>query len=176
VSVPLTESTDTTDLRTGPPLHEALLALLPLVGRWVGTGAGIKPSSGEGFAFRQRVTFSHDGRPFLAYDSRAWLIDADGHDIRPAFRESGFWRPGAGPDDVEVVLASITGLTLQLAGVAGDQRWDLATSSIVSAPTAKQVGGERRLYAISGNTLAYATELAVTDEYAPHLNGTLERA
>lgn len=167
---------DTADLREGAPLHDALLALLPLIGRWAGTGAGIKPSNGEGFAFRQQLTFSHDGRPFLAYDARAWLIDIDGHDIRPAFRESGFWRPGAGPDDVEVVLASITGLTLQLAGVAGDLRWDLATSSIVSAPTAKPVGGERRLYAISGNTLAYATELAVIEEFAPHLNATLERA
>lgn len=167
---------DTADLREGAPLHDALLALLPLVGRWAGTGAGIKPSNGEGFAFRQQLTFSHDGRPFLAYEARAWLVDTDGHDIRPAFRESGFWRPGAGPDDIEVVLASITGLTLQLAGVAGDQRWDLATSSIVSAPTAKPVGGERRLYAISGNTLAYATELAVTEAFAPHLNATLERA
>src|SRR5262249_12698214 len=72
---------DTTDLREGAPLHDALLALLPLVGRWAGTGAGVKPSNGEGFAFRQQLAFSHDGRPFLAYDARAWLIDADGHDI-----------------------------------------------------------------------------------------------
>jgi len=169
--------TDTTDLRVGAPLHDALLALLPLVGHWTGTGAGVVPSSGDGFAFRQQVSFGHDGRPFLAYVSRAWLIDADGNDIRPAFRESGFWRPGAGPDDVEVVAATITGLTLLFTGTAGDQRWDLATSSIVSAPTAKRVAGERRLYAISGNTLAYATELALTpDAYAPHLNATLQRS
>jgi len=168
--------TDTTDLRAGAALHDALLALLPLVGTWAGSGAGVAPSSGEGFAFRQQVTFAHDGRPFLAYESRAWLVDADGNDIRPAFRESGFWRPGAGPDDVEVVTSSITGLTLQFVGAAGDQRWEIATTSIVGTPTAKQVAGERRLYAISGDTLAYATELAVTDDYAPHLNATLQRA
>jgi hypothetical protein len=169
--------TDTTDLRQGAPLHDDLLALLPLVGIWSGTGAGIKPSSGEGFTFRQQARFGHDGRPFLAYDSRTWLVDADGNDIRPAFRETGFWRPGAGPDDVEVVAASITGLTLLFTGLAGDQRWELATSSIVSAPTAKAVAGERRLYAISGDTLAYATELAPTpDNYAPHLNATLSRS
>ena len=168
--------TDTTDLRAGAALHDALLALLPLVGTWAGSGAGVAPSSGEGFAFRQQVTFAHDGRPFLAYESRAWLVDADGNDIRPAFRESGFWRPGAGPDDVEVVTSSITGLTLQFVGAAGEQRWEIATTSIVGTPTAKQVAGERRLYAISGDTLAYATELAVTDDYAPHLNATLQRA
>jgi len=169
--------TDTTDLREGAPLHDALLALLPLVGTWAGTGGGVAPSSGEGFAFRQQVTFAHDGRPFLAYESRAWLVDTDGNDIRPAFRESGFWRPGAGPDDVEVVTSSITGLTLQFVGAAGDQRWEIATTSIVGTPTAKQVAGERRLYAISGDTLAYATELALTgDDYAPHLNATLQRA
>ena len=168
--------TDTTDLRQGAPLHDALLALLPLVGAWSGTGAGIKPSTGEGFAFRQQARFGHDGRPFLAYESRAWLVDADGNDIRPAFRETGFWRPGAGPDDVEVVASSITGLTLLFTGIAGDQRWELATSSVISAPTAKDVAGERRLYAISGDTLAYATELAITPEnYAPHLNATLQR-
>jgi hypothetical protein len=168
--------TDTTDLRHGAPLHDALLALLPLVGTWSGIGAGIKPSTGEGFAFRQQARFAHDGRPFLAYESRAWLVDAEGDDIRPAFRETGFWRPGAGPDDVEVVASSITGLTLLFTGVAGDQRWELATSSVISAPTAKDVAGERRLYAISGDTLAYATELAITpDSYAPHLNATLTR-
>ena len=168
--------TDTTDLRSGAPLHEALLAVLPLVGTWTGSGAGVKPSGGEGFAFRQQVSFAHDGRPFLAYESRAWLVDAEGKDIRPAFRESGFWRPGAGPDDVEAVVAAATGLTLQFSGVAGDQRWELATTSVLSAPTAKGVAGERRLYAISADTLAYATELALPGgDYAPHLNATLQR-
>ena len=171
------EPSDTTDLRAGEPLHDALLALLPLVGTWTGSGVGVVPSTGEGFAFRQRVTFAHDGRPFLVYGSRAWLVDANGNDIRPAFRESGFWRPGAGPDDVEVVAAAITGLTLMFTGAAGDRRWDLVTSSIVSTPTAKHVAGERRLYAISGDTLAYATELALRgDDYAPHLNATLKRS
>jgi THAP4-like, heme-binding beta-barrel domain len=71
---------------------------------------------------------------------------------------------------------SITGLAQLFVGAAGARRWEIATTSIVSAPTAKQVAGERRLYAISGDTLAYATELALTpDEYTPHLNATLLR-
>jgi hypothetical protein len=169
--------TDTTDLREGAPLHDALLAMLPLVGVWTGTGSGIVPSTGAEFAFRQQATFAHDGRPFLAYQSRAWLVDTDGADIRPAFRESGFWRPGTGPDDLEVVTVAITGVLQLFAGTAGEQRWDLATTSVSTTPTAKGVGGERRLYAISGDALAYATELALPGQgYAPHLNATLRRA
>jgi hypothetical protein len=168
--------TDTTDLREGAPLHDALLALVPLVGVWAGTGGGVVASTGSEFAFRQQATFAHDGRPFLAYESRSWLVDADGKDIRPAFRESGFWRPGAGPDDVEVITVSITGVTQLFAGVAGDQRWELETTAVSTTPTAKGVGGERRLYAVSGDALAYATELALPgQEYAPHLNATLRR-
>ena len=167
---------DTTDLRTGAPLHDALLALLPLVGVWEGTGAGVVPSSGEEFHYGQRVTFAHDGRPFLAYESRSWLIDPDGNTIRHAWRESGFWRPGAGQDDVEVVLASNTGQALLFTGTAGDARWEIATASARPTPTAMQVDGERRLYAVVADELRYASELAPGGRlFAPHLNAVLVR-
>jgi len=97
--------------------------------------------------------------------------------LRAAWRECGFWRPGPGPDDVELVLASNTGQALVLAGTAGDQRWELATVSAEHAPSAKDVDGERRLYAIRGDELMYATELAPGGaDYAPHLNAALRRA
>ena len=167
---------DTADLRSGPPIHDNLLALLPLVGIWRGSGTGVVASTGAEFSYGQQVSFVHDGRPFLAYESRAWLLDADGGVIRQAWRESGFWRPGAGPDDVEVVLASNTGQALLLTGVAGDQRWDLATAAAIPAPTAKPVDGERRLYALLDGDLVYATELAPAGQpYAAHLNARLTR-
>jgi hypothetical protein len=168
---------DTADLRSGPPLHDALLALLPLLGHWTGAGTGVVASSGVMFSYDQRVSFVHDGRPFLVYESRSWLTDADGTVLRPAWRESGYWRPGVGQDDLEVVLASNTGQALVFAGVAGPLRWELATSSAQGAATAKQVDGERRLYALAGDELVYATELAPGGEpYAPHLNARLARA
>ena len=93
-----------------------------------------------------------------------------------AWRESGFWRPGPGQDDVEIVLASNTGQALQYVGVAGDQRWDVHTISAVPTPTARPVDGERRLYAIVDGELAYVTELAPAGQpYAPHLNARLAR-
>ncbi len=166
---------ESTDLRSGPPIPDALLALLPLVGVWTGTGAGIAPS-GQQFRFGQRIRFGHDGRAFLGYDSRAWLLADDDSVLRPAWRESGFWRMGAGPDDIEVVLAANTGQALVYAGTAGDQRWEIATALARPTPTAKVVDAERRLYAIVDGDLGYVSELAPHDApMAPHLNARLSR-
>lgn len=168
---------DTADLREGAPIHDALLALLPLVGVWRGSGRGAVASSGTEFAYGQQISIVHDGRPFLAYESRSWLLDEAGAVVRQAWRESGFWRPGAGQDDVELVVASNTGQALVFAGTAGDQTWDLTTVSAEHAPTAKQVDGERRFYAVRGVELSYATELAPAGQpFAPHLNARLQRA
>lgn len=167
---------DTADLRSGAPVHDALLALLPLVGIWHGAGRGVVASTGNEFAYGQQLSIVHDGRPFLAYESRSWLLDDGGEVIRQAWRESGFWRPGAEPDDIELVIASNTGQALVFTGTAGDQRWELATVSAEHAPTAKDVTGERRLYAILDGALTYVTELAPAGQpYAPHLNARLTR-
>jgi hypothetical protein len=167
---------DTSDLRAGAPIHDALLALLPLVGVWRGDGHGVVASSGAEFAFGQQMSVAHDGRPFLVYESRSWLVDDAGAIIRQAWRESGFWRPGSGPDDVELVIASNTGQALVFAGTVGDQQWEFETLSAEHAPTAKDVTGERRLYSVSGDELSYATELAPGGQpFAPHLNARLVR-
>jgi hypothetical protein len=167
---------DSTDLRAGAAVSDALLAVLALVGVWEGTGAGVVPSTGERFSYRQRATFAHDGRPFLVYDSRAWLVREDGSTIRPAFRERGFWRPGTGLDDVEVVLADAAGLVEVFVGVAGDNRWELMTATVSGTPSARAVSAERRLYAVLDDTLAYATELDTGAGLAAHLNARLTRA
>jgi nitrobindin-like protein len=167
---------DASDLRSGAPLHDALLALLPLVGVWRGSGTGVTPS-GEQFAFGQWLSFVHDGRPFLVYESRAWIVDEAGLMVRQAWRETGFWRLGAGPDDIEVVLAANTGEALVYAGVAGDLQWEIATTSAQGTPTAKVIDSERRLYALVDGDLAYAAELAPHGRpLAPHLNARLARA
>lgn len=63
---------------TAPAPHEFLAPVTGLLGTWVGTGRGGYPTLAEEFTYAQEVTFSHDGRPFLHYEARAWLIDADG--------------------------------------------------------------------------------------------------
>ncbi len=170
------EPSDTTDLRVGPEINPALLAVLGLVGRWSGFGNGAKPATGEEFRYAQRVSFAHDGRPFLAYESRTWLLNPDGSVLRPAFRESGFLRMGSGQDELELVLATAVGIVEVFTGLAGDSRWELATDGVGFARSAKQVAGERRLYALRGEQLMYAQELALTEgDYRPHLNASLTR-
>lgn len=174
------EPSDTTDLRTGPPIHQGLLAVLPLVGNWAGHGTGRKPADGESFEYAQRVSFHHDGRPWLGYESRAWLLNRDGSLLRPAFRENGFLRLGAEPDQLELVMTSAAGIVSVFTGAAGDQRWELITTAVGFTPTAKPVSGERRLYALGQadgvESLAYVTELALQPgDYQPHLNAQLVR-
>ena len=167
---------DTTDLRTGEPIDEHLLALLPLVGRWRGVGTGVVAATGLEFRYGQEVTFSHDGRPFLAYDARAWRTDEQGRVIKASMRETGFWRVGAGEDDIEALIVTGSGVSLNFTGLAGDLRWELATQTVSGTPTSVPVDGERRFYALRGDELLYVTELAPGGQpYAAHLNGSLQR-
>lgn len=171
------ERADTTDLRSGAELHAALLEVLPLVGEWAGHGTGVKPADGEAFSYAQRIAFSHDGRPFLSYRSHSWLLAPDGSVLRPAFRESGYLRPGAAEDQLELLLTSAAGIVSVFDGMAGDRRWEFATTAVGFTPTAKQVAGERRLYALtSQDELTYVSELALQPgEFRPHLNARLSR-
>ena len=88
-------------------LHPDLMPIAFLLGHWHGNGHGDYPTI-EAFQFRQEVGFTHDGRPFLHYLSRTWLLDDDGNDVRPLALETGFFRPqpeGA----IEVLLTHPTG-------------------------------------------------------------------
>jgi hypothetical protein len=171
---------ETHDLRTGPDLHPALLGLLPFVGVWRGRGRGGYPTIEQDFDYAQEVRFSHDGRPFLAYESRAWLIEDDGTPIRPAGREVGWWRPvqqdGKGTDDVEVLLTNPTGIMELYVGRIDRLKVELATDAVVRTVTAKEVTAGHRLYGIVEGALLYAQEMsAVGQPMAPHLSARLIR-
>src|SRR5262249_34277233 len=72
--------------------HAALARVLFLLGGWEGAGVGGYPTI-ESFQFGQEISFSHNGKPYLIYVSRTWLLDADGVPGRPLAMETGFWRP-----------------------------------------------------------------------------------
>lgn len=166
---------DSADLREGPDLHPSLLPFLPLVGIWRGTGKGGYPTI-EDFDYGQQVTFCHDGRPFLRYESRSWILDADGAVVRPAARELGWWRPGAG-DGFEVVLAHPTGIAeVYLGRAVTATQWELSTDVVARTSTAKEVAANHRLYGIVDRALMYAIDMAaVGHPLTPHLSARLER-
>jgi hypothetical protein len=167
---------DTANLRDGANLHDALLPLLPLIGVWRGEGEVVYPTI-EPQHFGQQVTFAHDGRPFVFYESRAWLLDADGKVIRPAAREVGWWRPQ--PDEtIEMLLAHATGVVEIFYGEPRTQTsWELATDVTMRTSSAKDVSGAKRLYGLVNNgDLAYVEERAMVDQpLQPHTSAYLRR-
>lgn len=170
---------DTANLRQGADLNDACLALLPLIGVWRGEGEVNYPTMDEPARIAQQLTIAHDGRPFLYHEARSWLLDADGNIIRPAARETGFWRPQA-DDTIELVLSHSSGIIELFYGhTRGQSAWQLATDAVVRSQTAKEVTAAERLYGImpdgSGN-LGYVEERAMMGHpKTPHVSLVLER-
>lgn len=168
---------DTANLRMGPNLDDACLGLLPLVGVWRGEGEANHPSMGEKFRFYQQVTFAHDGRPFLSYESKAWKLDGEGGNIiEPAFREVGWWRPRS-DDSIELMLVHSSGVAEMFFGKPRNQTsWELATDAVLRTPTADDVTAATRLYGVVEGSLAYVEERATSEhELQPRLSAKLER-
>jgi len=120
--------------------------------------------------------FAHDGRPFLTYETRSWLLDAEGQVIRPAARETGFWRPQ--PDgELEVLIAHATGIIEVYYGRARTlTSWEISTDAVVRTATAVEVTGSTRLYGIVEGTLAYVDEREMVGQpRQPHLSAHLHR-
>ncbi len=155
-----------------------------LIGTWVGVGTGQYPTI-EDFRFGQEVAFASDGRAFLAYSSRSWLLDEDGNRVRPLATESGFWRPQE-ENRVEVTLAHPTGFAevwygqmevtgLENAVVTG-ARVDLRTDAIMRTTTAKEYSQGHRLYGLVEGRLLWTFDMAAVGEpLVNHLAASLSR-
>lgn len=162
-----------------PTLHESLEPLAFLVGTWRGFGAGVYPTI-EDFRYEQEVGFSHDGRPFLHYASRSWVLDADGGRLRPGGGETGWWRIGSTPREVEVMLAHHTGIVEIYVGEVAFTKIELVTDVVARTATAKPVTGLKRLYGLvpgdggAERDLAYAIDMAAVGQpLQSHLSARL---
>ncbi|WP_435278164.1 FABP family protein [Rhodococcus yananensis] len=175
---------DTANLRLGPDLNPALLALLPLVGVWRGEGEGNDPESGD-YRFGQQITVSHDGDPFLVWEARSWRLDADGRFAGHHRRESGYWRvagtdtpDGDDPETLELLLTHSSGVVELYYGTALTQSsWELATDVVIRSRSGEVVGGAKRLYGIvEDGDLAYVEERVDADgDLTPRMSARLSR-
>ncbi|KKD02445.1 FABP family protein [Streptomyces sp. WM6386] len=159
-----------------PVAHALLAPVLGFLGTWHGRGQGGYPTLAEDFTYAQEVTFSHDGRPFLRYEARAWLLDGDGAPLRPAARESGWWR--LQPDGrVEALITQPTGIAEIAVGQAADGAVDLSTHDVALTPTAKDVTATRRRYTLTDDdTLTFVHDLAAVGQpLQHHLSASLRR-
>lgn len=167
---------DTANLREGPDLHDQCLALLPLIGVWRGTGEVEYPTI-DRYRYGQQLVFSHDGRPFVHYEARAWLLDEQDNVIRQAARETGWWRPQQ-DDTIELLLAHHTGIVeIYYGKPRGQTSWEFGTDAVARTETAKETSGAQRLYGIiEGGDLAYVEERAMVGQpMQPHISARLQR-
>jgi hypothetical protein len=158
----------------GADLHPDLAPLSFLLGRWEGAGVGGYPTI-ESFQYGEEISFSHNGKPYLIYVSRTWLLDAEGKPIRPSHMETGFWRPQ--PENrIEVLLTHPTGIAEIYLGEVSGTKIEMATDVVARTTSAKEVRAGRRLYGMVGSDLAYAYDMAAVGQpLQPHLSAQLKR-
>ena len=168
---------DTANVRLGPEINEACLALLPLVGVWRGTGMFAGGMLSDAPQFGQQITIAHDGRAFLRYESVTWLLDESGAVTGPGEREVGWWRP-AGADRVQVLLTTAAGQITRFEGRAPTlTSWELSAEAAWAGADAPPAVGASRLYGITADgSLAYVDERAEAGgEPAPYASAVLAR-
>lgn len=155
-------------------LHSACIPLAFLLGEWEGEGVVEYPTI-QRTLFGQRIEFTQNGKPFLAYSSRTWAIEEDGSKGRPLARETGFWRPQ--PDnELEVLLAHPTGFVETYVGEIRGPRIEIRTDAVVRMPTAKEYAAGHRLYGLVNSQLMWAYEMAAMGHpLQPHVSAALDR-
>lgn len=161
---------------TSSPLHEALRPVAALLGTFRGVGAGHYPTIAP-FTYREAVTFGHVGKPFLVYAQRTTHPETGA----PMHAETGYLRV-VDADRVELVLAHPTGIAeVEEGTVAGDDAGTLtltlATTTVATTATAKDVRSVRRRFVLEGDVLRYDVWMAhgPTPE-THHLEAELHRA
>ncbi len=157
-----------------PNLHPNLHKFVWLLGRWEGGGDGDYPTI-EKFRFGWEVLFQQDGRPFMHYMARAWLVDAEGTKTAEAAQETGFLRcyeDGA----AELLLTHNTGIAELYHGRVDGAKLQLSTDAVMRAGTAKPYAAGQRLYGLVEGDLWFAFDMAAMDQpLQPHLWGKLVR-
>lgn len=138
---------------------------------------GVYPTIAE-FTYGERTTFTHVGKPFLAYEQRTWALD----DGRPLHAEAGYWRASPATEAsvwaLEVVIAHPMGLVEVEEGTASAHAAtlaiELASTTVAATATAKEVTAlARRLWVDSGG-LRYELDMAAMGQPCqPHLSAHL---
>lgn len=158
----------------GPVLHPDVAVLAPLLGTWEGSGAGEYPTIDD-FAYAESITFSHVGKPFIAYTQRTRHPETGA----PMHTESGYLRVPR-PGSIEIVMAQPTGLAEIYEGavVGGDSPLviDVRSTSIGSTTSAKEVTITERTISVTGDDLHYTFRMAAVGQpLQHHLSATLHR-
>ena len=160
-------------------LHQNIAHVAGLLGTWSGEGHGEYPTI-DPFDYAESVTFTHVGKPFLAYQQRTRSLGTPTQPGQPMHAESGYWRFPA-PGRVEVVLSHPTGVIELEEGTIvvsldGTIVIELATTNVVFSSTAKSVTGVQRIFRIRDDTIEYDLRMAAVGlPMQHHLSARLVR-
>ncbi|MEP6479503.1 MAG: FABP family protein [Rhodoglobus sp.] len=175
-----------------PTIPAELAPLSWLIGLWEGSGV-VNYAIGDetrNLEFGQRLSFTHDGLPYLNYTSYTWLLDQD---KTPHATETGYWRlsrrasegdqgpgllPGIGERifttatavetlrtddgafDIEVAIVHPAGVSELYLGQVKGPRIDLATDAVMRTATAKEYAAATRIYGLVESHLLWAWDIA----------------
>ncbi|HYO19121.1 MAG TPA: FABP family protein [Dermatophilaceae bacterium] len=157
-------------------LPPALAPLAWLVGRWEGAGVLGYPTI-ESAHFGQEVVCSHDGRPFLEWQSRTWLLDDAGEKVRPLAVELGFWRV-LDSGEIELLLTHPSGIVEMYVGHRDPAKpvVNLRTDGVLRSPAAKEYNSGSRMYGLVESQLFWAMDMAAVGQHLQsHVSAQLKR-
>ena len=157
-----------------PDLPPALAPLAWLVGQWEGAGVVGYPTI-ESAHFGQEISVTHDGRPFLEWQSRTWLLDEQGNKVRPLARELGFWRPLEN-NEVEFLLTHPTGIVEMYHGTTSPAKIEIRTDGVIRSPHAKEYNAASRMYGLVSSNLMWVMDMAAVGQpLQSHVSAELKR-
>ena len=118
---------------------------------------------------------THDGRPFLEWQSRTWLLDEQGNKVRPLARELGFWRPLEN-NEVEFLLTHPTGIVEMYHGTTSPAKIELRTDGVIRSPHAKEYNAAARMYGLVNSNLMWVMDMAAVGQpLQSHVSAELKR-
>jgi hypothetical protein len=157
-----------------PDLPPALAPLAWLIGEWEGAGVVGYPTI-ESAHFGQEISVTHDGRPFLEWQSRTWLLDEQGNKVRPLARELGFWRPLEN-NEVEFLLTHPTGIVEMYHGTTSPAKIEIRTDGVIRSPHAKDYRAAARMYGLVNSDMMWVMDMAAVDQpLQSHVSAQLKR-